>query len=172
MSSAELYDPATGSWSSPTAGSLAPHANVHTATLLPDGEVLVAGGIGTNYSLSSAELYQPKLYTTAETGAPPVASAPHALTHGDAVALRPGVDRGRILWRLFEQRGTLRAGDRERLEQHQPPLLRGRAFHTATLLLSGKVLAAGGRYFNSYLRNAELYDTGLGFDPELATFTK
>ena len=61
MSSAELYDPATGSWSS--TGSLAFSRYRYTATLLPNGKVLVAGGVcGCNPSyLSSAELYDPGL---------------------------------------------------------------------------------------------------------------
>ena len=59
LSSAELYDPATGSWSS--TGSLTTARGAHTATLLPSGKVLVAGGFGGSGSLSSAELYDPGL---------------------------------------------------------------------------------------------------------------
>jgi hypothetical protein len=55
---AELYDPATGKWT--VGGTLNEAREWHTATLLPNGEVLVAGGF--NYDsiqLYSAELYSP-----------------------------------------------------------------------------------------------------------------
>src|SRR5439155_10539200 len=55
LASAELYDPATGTWS-PT-GSLNTARLYHTATLLPNGKVLVAGGGETDLSSASAELY-------------------------------------------------------------------------------------------------------------------
>src|SRR6185436_17143789 len=53
-----LYDPATGTWS--VTGSLANGREFHTATLLPNGKVLVAGGRNsvTSY-LASGELYDP-----------------------------------------------------------------------------------------------------------------
>src|SRR5690349_12485635 len=60
LSTAELYNPATGTWS-PT-GSLARERESHTATLLPNGKVLVAGGVvrgGYTITLASAELYDP-----------------------------------------------------------------------------------------------------------------
>src|SRR5438094_7185412 len=57
LSSAELYDPATGSWSS--TGSLTAARRFHTATLLPSGKVLVAGGFSSSDFWSSAELYAP-----------------------------------------------------------------------------------------------------------------
>ncbi len=55
--SAELYDPDSGTWTL-TATTIGAHANF-TATLLPNGTVLVAGGGGGGGSLTSAELYQP-----------------------------------------------------------------------------------------------------------------
>jgi hypothetical protein len=59
LASAELYDPATNTWSA--AGSLAIARYVHTATLLPSGKVLVAGGSDGTVALASAELYLPEL---------------------------------------------------------------------------------------------------------------
>ena len=54
----ELYNPTTGIWI--TIGSLTTGRQEHTATLLPNGQVLVTGG--STYSgspLSSAELFDP-----------------------------------------------------------------------------------------------------------------
>jgi uncharacterized protein (TIGR03437 family) len=52
--SAEIYDPAAGTFS-PTGDMTTGRIN-HTATLLPDGMVLILGG---DNSLSSAEIYHP-----------------------------------------------------------------------------------------------------------------
>ena len=61
LSSTEVYDPATGTFS-PT-GSMGAPRDSHTATLLDDGRVLIAGGedIGNSggVSVESALLYQP-----------------------------------------------------------------------------------------------------------------
>jgi len=53
----ELYDPATNTWTTQ------PSLNIgrvrHTATLLQNGKVLVAGGYGASGFLVSAEIYTP-----------------------------------------------------------------------------------------------------------------
>ena len=56
LARSDLYDAATGTWAA--AGSLGTAREWHTSTLLPNGKVLVAGGLGSGgISLSSAELY-------------------------------------------------------------------------------------------------------------------
>jgi len=62
LASAELYNPATGTWSA--TGSMNVARVHHTATLLPNGQVLAAGGEtqnkqGTPSLTASAELYTP-----------------------------------------------------------------------------------------------------------------
>ena len=57
--SAELYDPGTGTWTN--TGSMNTLRSSHSATLLPNGLVLVAGGGTNNFtpSVPAAELYDP-----------------------------------------------------------------------------------------------------------------
>jgi hypothetical protein len=59
LASAELFDPATWQWT--LTGSMAQPRQTHTATLMPNGKVLVAGGVSYFGGVfpTSAELYDP-----------------------------------------------------------------------------------------------------------------
>jgi hypothetical protein len=57
LDSVEIYNPATDKFSS--FGTLTVARQNHTATLLNDGRILIAGGVGRPFVSGSAELIQP-----------------------------------------------------------------------------------------------------------------
>src|SRR6266478_549599 len=66
--SSQSLSPAYAPFTFATTGSLDTARYRHTATLLPNGKVLVAGGVNSSGSLASAELYDPATGTWTATG--------------------------------------------------------------------------------------------------------
>src|SRR5262249_19291925 len=89
LASVELYNPQTNSFS-PTVGLVA-RRGAATATLLPNGLVLVAGGVNSSGYLASAELFNPVQAGTSWGAARRLATSPE-----DATAQRPRPRRRRL----------------------------------------------------------------------------
>ena len=130
-----------------------------TATVLPNGEVLVAGGLG-NLSahrvtyLKTAELYNPS--TGQFAAAASMSSARFAHT---ATALLDG----RVLVTGGANGLVLRSAElydyKTNSWSHAAPMAHPRVNQAATLLLDGRVLVTGGSGpSGAALRSAELYD--------------
>jgi hypothetical protein len=155
VSTAELYDPVSGTFSS--TGSLVTARYLHTATLLPNGTVLLAGGIGDGVNLSSAEIYDPAIGTFSSTGSLATSRVFHTailLPNGE-VMIAGGAGPGGGALSVAEFYDTSNS-----TFSHTDDLATARHSHTGTLLESEMVLIAGG--WNTgipgwSLSSAELY---------------
>ena len=156
LSSAEIYDPANGSWSDAAPMSVAREG--HDATLLPNGKVLVAGGYADGKGeLASAELYDPADDSWSDTGS--LAQARDAATMTtlpDDEVLFAGGDGGEGHALASAEIYDASAGT-----WHAAASLAGpRQSAAATLMKDGTVLVTGGEdaRLGTVLSTAERYD--------------
>lgn len=151
LDSAELYDPATGTWS-PTAA-MHDARTYAVAVRLTDGRVLVAGGDDGTNNLASAEIFDPRTGAWTVTGDMNVArnqAFGALLADGRVLVAGAGTDQGlKTSAEIFDPaKGTWTPTG---------SLITGRAGPlAATLLDDGRVLVIGG--FNADQRSAEIYD--------------
>lgn len=141
LTSAELYDPASGTWSS--AGTLTTARYAHSATALNDGTVLIAGGVYYQTGVvASAETYDPATGTWRPTGSMATARGWQGsaklldgtvlVLGGSAGGCCSGLATAEVydpLTKAWSGAGTMSTG-------RQAP--------SATVLSDGTVLAAGG----------------------------
>ena len=149
-----------------TTRSMATARSFHTATLLANGKVLVAGGFdAAGTSLASAEVYDPVARTFSPTGN----NMPNKAVGHSATLLTVGPNAGRVL---------VLGGGNSSAQLYNPATntftaVGGsgqRSYHTATTLTvgpnAGKVLVVGGSDNSGKTTNAAVL-----YDPTTGTFT-
>jgi hypothetical protein len=161
-STVEIYNPGTGTFTLLTNGLNYPRSG-HTATLLADGTVLIAGGTsqsgsGPVFQVVQAEIYNPATQTFTVVGSLNTARLAHTATllPNGQVLIASGLDNTAEFYNPVTQTFT-----------YTGSLSTSRQYASATLLASGKVLIAGGLQSNGAtgIATAELYD------PVAATFS-
>ncbi len=166
----EIYDPNTGRFT-PADGNMISGVFYHTATLLKDGHVLIAGGLTATGASASAELYNPGTRTFSAVGNLSVARSLHTATllpDGTVlIAGGMGIDDKELasaeIYNPESQSFTL-------LSNGPCPgstgcMTTARTSHTATSLLDGTVLIAFGENLTDPLGSTEIYN------PKTQTFS-
>ncbi len=142
-------------WSS--TGTMATARTDFTATLLPGGKVLIAGGYVSSAYSATAELYDPASGTWSSTGSMSQPRIAHTMTL---------LSNGKVL----VTGGYTGSTGTPSAELYDPAsgtwsstsaMKASRAYHSATVLSDGRVLVAGG-IVSASLDIAELYDPSTG----------
>ncbi|MGH2772071.1 MAG: kelch repeat-containing protein, partial [Actinomycetota bacterium] len=161
-SSTEIFDPASGSWL--PAAPMGFGRSGHTATLLADGRVLIAGGClppsdavdcpGNN----SSEIYNPTLGVWLPAG---------PLSFGRRFHTATLLANGKVLVSGGKSGSTALSASEifdpsTGLWSAVGSMSQFRFNHTASLLQSGKLLVVGGQSTSAFLSSAELFDPSTG----------
>jgi hypothetical protein len=162
---AEIYDPNLNSWTSVAGGMVEARAGA-TVTLLQDGRVLIAGGQNpANVVSSSLEIFDPtsNLFTLAGTLSSPRVNHAAAMLQDGRVLIVGGTNS--------EPSGAVSLASSDIFDPSDnsvsagPQLGAARTGASATTLLDGTVLVAGGNDGTTDLASAEV------FSPETGTFS-
>jgi hypothetical protein len=158
LNTAQLYSPATGTWSA--AGNLNTARAEHTATLLANGKVLVAGGVHGSMTLNSAAVYNPAVGSGSWSSVGNMATARKSHT-----ATRLTTTNANLNNKVLVVGGSSGSSSLKSVQlfdgngwSSPSSLSIARQDHTAIALANGKVLIAGGKSGSSTLDSALLFD--------------
>ncbi len=157
-SSAEIYYPDSGAWV-PTSP-LKKARQDHTATTLPDGSVMAAGGYANGAYLNSSEIYYPLSAAWVEKANLTINRAQHTATllkngkvliAGGIRHISAGLDVLKSAEIYDPAANTWTNAADMNIARHS---------HSATLLMDGRVLVAGGDNGFGEIAESEIYDPG------------
>jgi Galactose oxidase, central domain/Kelch motif len=157
-----------GTWSPAPAMSFG--RGYHTATLLPNGEVLVVAGSQSDHMLANAELYDPRTRTWNPAGTLTMPRSLHTATL---------LNNGKVLVVGGSPIQPMYLGSLATAELYDPQtnswamaasMHTPRSYHTATLLADGRVLVVGGIEASNDITGRVLASTEL-YDPVANSWT-
>ena len=155
------YNPDAGSWRpASSTGEMNVRRAGHSATLLANGQVLLAGGMADSggMPLLNVELYDPALETWTRVSSMKGPRSDHTATLlSDGKVLVAG---GKFTNNSLHKSCELYDPATQKWSEFFPPTDEWRSNHTATLLPSGKVLLAGGEkeWAGSPVKSTDSYD--------------